>query len=222
MTRPTRITIIGNGSLGSFTSLLLAKMAPAYNWRIHLVDHDTVENHNLLNQLYREEDVGKEKPEALLDILSTLAERAPVASSVARVDSSSELTGIVITLVDSMQARKEIFAACAYNLSIPLYIEARSGEKGALVYAFDPRDPDCVRRYEKTLYSDAVADPAPCATEQTIPILWAVAAIIGKLVSRLSKQVVSKSEFVEALIGMDNLPNISTRVYTENRQLATI
>ena len=60
------ITIIGVGGIGSPVALALTKMGCR---RLTLFDPDTIEPHNLPNQLYRLRDVGRPKVEALADLL---------------------------------------------------------------------------------------------------------------------------------------------------------
>lgn len=201
-----KITIVGAGSLGSFTALLLAKMAKGLNWSLRLCDFDKVETHNQRNQLFKRADVGRSKVEALKDLLEIISD-VDISISTGRITAESELDGIVIALVDSMKSRKEIFEAVKYCANVPLLVEARSGGDVAVIYAFDPRDPDNVKIYESTLHSDAEAVPAPCADPQTVDIIFEIAALIGKLLSLHSKGKLRG--FFEVLINFEDLPSIS-------------
>ena len=66
------VTIIGAGATGSFTALSLAKMGIR---NITIYDFDTVEEHNLPNQFYRQCDLGKRKVEALREAGAAVADK---------------------------------------------------------------------------------------------------------------------------------------------------
>ena len=56
-----RVTIGGLGNIGSWTSLLLARMG----YELYLYDYDTVEYRNIGSQFYNSLDVGKRKDVAM-------------------------------------------------------------------------------------------------------------------------------------------------------------
>lgn len=64
-----RIHIVGCGSVGATVAENLARCGIT---KFTLWDFDTVEPHNLSNQIFRQKDVGKTKVEALLDILTEI------------------------------------------------------------------------------------------------------------------------------------------------------
>ena len=64
-----RIHIVGCGSVGATVAENLARCGIT---KFTLWDFDTVEPHNLANQIFRQKDVGKTKVEALLDILTEI------------------------------------------------------------------------------------------------------------------------------------------------------
>ncbi len=61
------VVVIGAGATGSFAALSLAKMGVR---NITVYDFDTVEEHNLPNQFYRQCDIGKPKVIALQEIIA--------------------------------------------------------------------------------------------------------------------------------------------------------
>ena len=64
-----RIHIIGCGSVGSTIAENLARCGVT---KMTLWDFDRVEPHNICNQMFRQQDVGKLKVEALKDILTDI------------------------------------------------------------------------------------------------------------------------------------------------------
>ena len=64
-----RIHIVGCGSVGSTVAENLVRCGVT---NLTLWDFDKVESHNLVNQMFRQKDIGKLKVEALLDILKDI------------------------------------------------------------------------------------------------------------------------------------------------------
>lgn len=206
------VNIIGNGSLGSVTAILLIKLL-SDDIPICLIDFDQVEEHNLTNQIFGPQDIGKYKPAALREILKRFG-RENVSIVNAQAGSNTNLEGIIVALVDSMKARKEIFSACRFNAGVPYFIEARSGGDTARVYGLDPRDPDSTARYEGTLYSDSNSLPAPCATRETTPILFAVASAVGHILNRFFYVPKQRLGLTCVDIHSEDLQTMETEVYT--------
>lgn len=207
------IQIIGAGSIGSYAAIVLAKMASAFNLSVTVFDFDRVEVHNQLNQLYGPRHIGEYKVDALHEILASVG--APTTPVVFKAGSDFEPNGIIVACVDSMSAREKIFSRCEYRANVPLYIDARTGEDVALVYSVDPRNPDLVLRYKKTLYSDSDSNPAPCANQRTIPTLLVVAACIGNIVASHAGDILPLSRMTETTINLEELPELKNSVYTE-------
>ncbi len=176
------IHLIGCGGIGSFTALVLSKMGVR---QLSLYDPDGIEEHNLPNQLFRLSDVGRPKVEALREIL---AEFAGLSVEVQPVQVEGQrMAGVVISGVDTMQARKTIWQQCIrYRTAIVRYIDARMGAEVARIYAVRPTDPSDIRFYEKTLYHDEEAEALPCTAAAIIYSGFAIASLIGNLVKRLA------------------------------------
>lgn len=176
------VHLIGCGGIGSFTALVLSKMGIH---RLSLYDPDAIEDHNLPNQLFRLKDVGRLKVEALREILEefagTAVEGLPITIEAQR------MTGVVISGVDTMRARKTIWLrSIRYRSGVLRYLDARMGAEVARIYAVNPTDPDDIRLYEKTLYDDAEAEVFPCTAAAISYSGFAIASLIGNLVKRLA------------------------------------
>jgi molybdopterin/thiamine biosynthesis adenylyltransferase len=182
--RPERlgfpITVVGVGGIGSPVALALAKMGCR---RLTVYDPDRVEAHNLPNQLYRLRDVGRPKVEALAELLADFA-TIEVQAIPEAVD-GQRLEGMVIAAVDSMAARQRIWrGSVRYRGTIPLYVDARMGGQVCRVLTVRPADPDQVRRYEATLYSDEAAVEDPCTAQAIVYTTFGVAALVANQVKR--------------------------------------
>ena len=178
-----RVTIIGAGGIGSPTTLALAKMGVS---QIVVYDDDSVELHNLPNQIYRFSDLGKTKVEGLKnicqDFAGVLIEVKPEC-----FDGQQPLSGIVVSGVDTMAARKEIWQRVRYNPAVQIYIEARMGAEVARIHTVRPCDPSLVRWYETTLYSDEEAMQAPCTARAIIYCALMSGALVANQVKKFAR-----------------------------------
>jgi ThiF family protein len=186
------VSVIGCGGIGSPTVLALAKMGCN---RISIWDDDRVEDHNLPNQLYRVDDVGKLKVDSLssavLDFTGVDLVRFP-----ARVHPGSELQGVIISGVDTMQARNDIWQAVRYQPSVEVYVDARMGAEVCRIYTIRPTDPDDVAYYERTLYTDGEAQETPCTARAIIYNVFMIAALIGSQVKKFARGEVFPREII--------------------------
>jgi len=190
----THITIIGAGGICSPTALALAKMgAPS----LSIYDADTVEDHNLPNQLYRLDDVGKHKVCALQEVLASFSDCDTTVHPEHFTQQRVE-PGIVISGVDSMKARREIFNKLRYSPSVSLYVEARMGAQVSRIYTLNPCSPMDVEWYEgDMLYSDEEALPEKCTEKAIIYNVFFIAALIANQV----KKYVCEEPYARELIG---------------------
>lgn len=192
----TPFTIIGAGSVGSFTALSLAKMGIQ---DITVYDADTVEEHNIPNQFYRMEDIGRPKVIALKDIIHgfTGVEIKPVAE----LYKDQGLKGIVISAVDSMKARKEIWRRIKGNVQVDLYIDARMGAEVAQLYSIFPIED--IKLYQKSLHSQREALQEPCTRRAIIYTVLGISSFISSQVKKfLGGESIRKELTIDFKLGM--------------------
>jgi molybdopterin/thiamine biosynthesis adenylyltransferase len=179
------VTMIGCGGIGSAAAIALAKLGIP---RMRLIDHDTVEPHNLPNQMYDIADVGKPKVEALADRLVAMrGDTLDLTPEVARITEGSEWkpSGIVVSGLDSMEARNTIWREfIRKNVNVSLYIDARLGGEKIVLYAINPMEKGGIDLYEETLYSDEDAKEDPCSRRSIIDVGFSTAALITRAVRK--------------------------------------
>ncbi len=159
------IDVIGAGASGSRIVLSLAKLGLL---KIRVWDFDHVEAHNIANQAYSLEDIGKLKVEALQELVrkqtGTKIEIRPE-----KVDGSQELGDVVFLLTDTMASRKEIWQkGLRYKTRTRLMIETRMGADEGRVYTIEPKRPKQVKGWEGTLYDDVVTEVSACGTSISV------------------------------------------------------
>lgn len=102
----TEIHIVGCGSVGSTVAENLARCGVT---NMILWDFDTVETHNIVNQMFRQQDMGKLKVEALKDIL---CEINPEIEDVIELKpdgwKGGIMSGYIFLCVDNIDLRREI------------------------------------------------------------------------------------------------------------------
>ena len=171
------VTVIGAGAVGSFTTVALAKMGLS---DLTVYDDDLVTDHNLPNQFYREVDVGRPKVEALAEIVQAFAGIGIKAGQERYTD--QPLSGLVVSAVDSMEARRTIWRRVRMNPAVDLFIDARLGAEVARVFTVDPTDPDDLRQYQASLHSSDDAFQAPCTARATVYCAAGISALIASTV----------------------------------------
>lgn len=128
-----RIHIIGCGSVGSTLAENLVRCGLT---KFTLWDFDTVEAHNLANQMFRQKDIGKLKVEALLDILCEINEEVKDETKLQPEGwNGQKLSGYVFLCVDNIDLRREIVEKYMDNPYIKAMFDVRTMLTGAQHYA---------------------------------------------------------------------------------------
>jgi len=128
-----RIHIIGCGSVGSTVAELLVRFGLT---KLVLYDFDTVEPHNLANQLFTQEHIGLSKVDALTDMLCAIN---PEIKDAIKADpygyTVQRLSGYVFLCVDTIELRREIAVANKNNPYIKAMFDFRTRLEDAQHYA---------------------------------------------------------------------------------------
>lgn len=171
------ICIIGAGATGSFVALSLAKMGFE---DIRIYDDDTVEEHNFPNQLFPIEAKGKKKTEAIVEVVKSFTGVVIKQMPIKYVN--QPLKGIVISALDTMKGRKQIYNTACKNDKVKLLIDPRTGAEMFRLFSVDVRLEGDRKKYEKHLHSDAEADETPCTARSIIYSVLVVSAFICRQV----------------------------------------
>lgn len=144
-----RIHIIGCGAVGSTVAELLCRFGLT---KITLYDFDTVESHNIANQMYKTTDIGKPKVQALGDYL---LEINPEMADDLRIEpegySKQRLSGFVFLCVDNIDLRREIATAHKTNPYIKAMFDFRIRLEDGQHYAADWKNPKMVENFLATM-----------------------------------------------------------------------
>ena len=165
------ITIIGAGSIGSIAAMPLSKMGIE---EMTVYDDDTIETHNFSNQGYPKTAVGNSKVNALNNIINSWTYTK--IHAINRKWDGEELSGIVISGVDSLEERRKIWSKCRFKPKVKLFIDGRIGGQQISVYSINPIDHDQVEYYDDTLTRPASS--LPCTERGVIDVSYFMAGTI--------------------------------------------
>lgn len=172
------VTIVGCGGIGSFTAFALAKLGVA---DIRLVDFDTVDEHNVPNQLFTPSQIGMEKVAALAQTIEDATD-ARVTCINKPLQDGIPLAPVVISALDSMIARAELWQQVRFKLDVKLFLDGRLGGENVVLYSAKPSDPVDVKGYEATLHTDAEGDDLPCTARSIIDVGFVIASLMTRSV----------------------------------------
>lgn len=130
-----RIHIVGCGSVGSTLAENLARCGVT---KMTLWDFDTVEPHNICNQMFRQQDVGRLKVEALKDILTDI--NPDIADEVILKPDGWKgklMSGYIFLCVDNIELRREIVEQHMDSPYVKAMFDVRTMLTGAQHYAAD-------------------------------------------------------------------------------------
>jgi molybdopterin/thiamine biosynthesis adenylyltransferase len=181
------VTLIGAGGIGAMTAVALAKMGIG---DLVVYDGDIVEPVNIPVQFHKLSDIGKDKAKAIYDTIKEYADDVRLDWIAERVTASTVLepASIIISAVDSIKARKEIWTAVQTsfrNSHAPIcYLDARMS---AEYFQLNVVDMKHTRWYEETLalQNDEDIPDDPCTSKATIYTGCIAAGQIGATVRRL-------------------------------------
>lgn len=158
------VTIVGCGATGSWLALSLAKLGIT---NITIYDFDIVEEHNIPNQAFGVDDIGREKVSALAQLICDTTGTGIKFKN--EKFTNQRLSGVVFLMVDSMSARKEIWEnSIKLKPAVKLLIEPRMGLDVGRIYNVDPMDMNQIKKYEDTYYDDDVAEVSACGASMTV------------------------------------------------------
>jgi hypothetical protein len=194
--KDSRVTLIGTGSVGSFTALTLGKMGVQ---NIEAYDEDGVSEHNLPNQFFRKEDVGQFKATALASILASFSDTT--VKSMLMFYKSQRLQPVVIVATDSMSSRMTAWKQFKAQKQARVFIEARMGAELGRVITIQKNSKGVLSKddekfYAEHWYPDSKMVQLPCTARS---IIYNV-LMLASLICRAYKGVLTKEAVPRELV----------------------
>ena len=179
-----RIHIIGCGAIGSTVAENLARFGLT---KITLYDFDTVEPHNIANQMFTQEDVGKPKVEAVAAYLEKInPEIKENMILMPKGYTNQKLSGYVFLCVDNIDLRRQIAQSCVGNPFIKGMFDFRMRLTDAQHYAAAWNDEKMVESFLKSMafsHEEAKKETPVSACNITLSVAPTVRMIVAAGVS---------------------------------------
>lgn len=170
-------TFVGVGGIGSFAAFATAKLGMP---KLTLIDFDNVEEHNVPNQFSPRSRVGEPKVEALAAEIQAHMGDAVAVTALNTDLSDHTYVGPVVSGLDSMKARNELWEKIKFNPLVPVYLDGRIAGPLMILYAVNPSSIEDCERYERTLHSDEDAEEAPCTERGLIDVGFSIGALVSR------------------------------------------
>lgn len=181
------IIIAGIGGIGSFVSLFISRLKPT---AMYIYDDDIVETANLSGQLYRINDIGLFKVDALFSTIKDFSNYESIFAISDKFTESCSATNIMICGFDSMQSRKIFFNSWLNHVMTKpenerkncLFIDGRLSVEDFQIFCIQGNDTYNIERYKKEfLFSDSEAEEVICSYKQTTFCASMIASYITNL-----------------------------------------
>lgn len=152
------ICVIGAGGIGSATMYNVAKSIPA---KFFLIDADNVEPYNLGTQFLSSQNIGNNKAFAVKQQMEMFG-----CFNITAFKSmyNNEYSPIMISGVDNMKARKQVFERWKKEESREILFDGRMRAELYEVFAVQKGREE---EYEEYLFEDSAVDDGPCTFKQT-------------------------------------------------------
>lgn len=152
---PHDVVLVGLGAVGQGVGLSLV----AIGHNLHAFDDDNVSDVNCIPQGYIIDQIGLSKTLAF-------SENAQNSFGISPTCYNTKYNGLVgeimISAVDNMVGRKQIFEAFKANEEAKLFIDARMNPVEFQIYCVT-KDSDRIQRYEETLFGDNEVQAQNCS-----------------------------------------------------------
>lgn len=179
-----RIHIIGCGAIGSTVAENLARFGLT---KITLYDFDRVEPHNIANQMFTTDDIGKTKVEAVAEYLMRINPEIKNDLVLApKGYTNQRLSGYVFLCVDNIDLRREIAKSCVGNPFIKGMFDFRMRLTDAQHYAAAWNDAKMVDAFLKSMafsHEEAKKETPVSACNITLSVAPTVRMIVAAGVS---------------------------------------
>ena len=178
------INIIGCGAVGSHVAVLLARLGFT---NFILWDDDTVSSHNIANQNFTFNDIGRSKTEVVSEVIKAINPECRVITN-GRVEEHTYLTGSIVVCVDSIAVRKMIANICTLGSPWNRVFDFRMGLTSGQFYCVDTLDK--LQMWTKTMNftdeeADALTPRTACGFELSVAYsIWAMLGIGMSLMVR--------------------------------------
>ena len=196
----TPIRVIGAGGIGSWATLAITKMG-CHN--VSVQDFDRVEMENTASQIYGEKHIKMTKVDALREIIKELSEVDILPVMEKWVPEQEIVEPILISGLDSLDTRGELWTSVKKNKFVKWYIDGRMS--GNIIRLYTVKIGEDNSFYEKTLVTDKNVEEEACTSKAVIYNTFMCGSLIANLVKKIIKGEEYKREIIVDLFNLEIL-----------------
>ncbi len=154
---------------------------------ITVYDFDSVDDHNLANQVYPKSSLGSPKVDALKVISSDYGDATiKTVNAPWNADIAVECD-VFVSAVDNMDVRRTLWD---YNKTrCRLFIDGRMSAQVFKVYGIDTTNVEACAYYETTLHTQAEASKERCGQKS---IIYTVAEVVGEMLAQVKRYLMDE------------------------------
>lgn len=157
---PQEIILVGLGGIGRGVAEELIKLGHS----LYIYEDDIVETHNCLPQGYKLSQIGKKKAAAFVADMEDYGFHNSITLEAGKYSKNSLSSPIMISCVDNMQARKDIFENWRKQKDALLFLDGRMLAEYFEIFTVTPDKKDLYIPY---LFPDSDVEAEPCTYKQT-------------------------------------------------------
>lgn len=195
MLKSQHANIVGLGGIGSWTSFAIGKLGVK---SINLIDHDVVSPENMAGQMHFDSLIGQSKVVSMRRVLDAFRTISLVGCYRERVTRNKVFSGHVISCLDNMESRREVYEAWKRNVdskSKSVFIDGRLSAEMYQIICMESSEEENMKRYEEQyLFSDAEAEEQICSYKQTTFMAMQIGGMIANVFVNKLCQVYMQSE----------------------------
>lgn len=179
-------TVVGCGSIGSFTAITLSKMGIG---KLVLFDNDVVNCHNISNQFYEMSVLGVNKAEETKRLCRKFSsfinpdEQAIIVKPI-NFNGHKVKTNVVLASTDNMESRLKVFESALKSKECKLYIDVRMLGDNLKVFTVDLTDKERAKRFREDFLTDIKNQLAPCTATTIIYNVLMCSSLICNLIKK--------------------------------------
>lgn len=197
------VNVVGVGAVGSNVAIALAHMG--FN-EITLWDFDTVEPHNITNQMFTVDQIGMLKVDAVEASIKAVNPDCNVIKHKEGLRDDYTLSGIVFLCVDNIDLRRKIVEENQRNKYCACISDFRMRLTDAQYYFADMQKPEDVKRLLKTMQftHDEAKDATPkSACNVELSVIYNVSCIVALGVANVTNWLRTQGENYKRTIYTD-------------------
>ena len=204
------VTIVGCGATGSHACEQIARMGfeHAILW-----DFDTVDDHNITNQMFKQEDIGKAKVTACAEMMNAVNPDMQIEVHNEPLEEPYVVNGIVIICVDNIEVHQKIVEANEFNPNCMCFLDFRMRLTDAQVYfatndVYAPQkdaDLNKLKRSMNFTHNEAKEATPISACGVELSVIYTVKTCVALGMATLVRYLTGKTYHNTILIDLDNI-----------------